>query len=514
MSASSEAKDATTPKFARFTFPSLSAFEGKPDGYRLMPFRFMRFDPSKYILVNECGEYVFLDAPTFRALAEHRLAASDPHYGFLKSRNFLADDTSSPLLDILATKYRTKKSFLAGFTKLHIFVTTLRCDHSCLYCQVSRQSENRLRFDMMPETARRSIDLMFRSPAPNITMEFQGGEPLLNFDLIRFMVQYTKERNEEAGKRIDFVMCTNLSRATREILEYCREQGITISTSLDGPEFLHNLNRKNRSNESYQVLLKNITFARSIVGVENVAALMTTTRESLKYPKEIIDEYVRNGFKSIFLRPLNPYGFAVKNSGLIGYTVEEFVDFYRRALAHIVELNRKGTDFIEAYAKLILTKILTPFPTNFVDLQSPNGAAIGVVVYNYDGDAYASDESRMLAEMGDHTFRLGNVHRDSYDELFKGQIAQTLCEASVNESLPGCSDCPYQTYCGGDPLRNHVEQGDIIGHRPTSNFCKKNMGITNELFRYILSSDRDVMRIFWAWIHNRSVNEDPSCPVR
>src|SRR5436305_290687 len=78
--------------------------------------------------------------------------------------------------------------------KLHIFVTTLRCEHSCHYCQVSRQSADRVKYDMSEETALRALDLMFRSPASHLTLEFQGGEPLLNFDLIRFIVPRAKER--------------------------------------------------------------------------------------------------------------------------------------------------------------------------------------------------------------------------------------------------------------------------------------------------------------------------------
>ena len=56
---------------------------------------------------------------------------------------------------------------------------------------------------------------------------------------------------------------------------------------------------------------------------------------------------------------------------------------------------------MEVYAQLLLQKMLTPFPTGYVDLQSPAGLGIGCVVYNYDGDVYASDEGRMLAEMKD-----------------------------------------------------------------------------------------------------------------
>ena len=65
----------------------------------------------------------------------------------------------------------------------------------------------------------------------------------------------------------------------------------------------------------------------------------------------------------------------------------------------------------------MLSKMLTPLESGFVDLRSPAGIGIGAIVYNYDGDVYASDEGRMLAEMGDRTFRLGNVYENTWEEL-------------------------------------------------------------------------------------------------
>ena len=501
-------------KPARFTFHPLEAYRRRPTSYSLLPFRFMRFGASRYVLVNEVGEFLFLDEGTFRSFATKALSAENPAYLDLKAKHFLSDATSSPLLDVLATKYRTKKSFLRGFTKLHLFVVTLRCDHSCHYCQVSRQSEDRAAFDMKPSTARKAVDMMLKTPAQAITMEFQGGEPLLNFPLIKFMVEHSEAGNREMGKQIDRVITTNLSKATPEILEYCRDHKIALSTSLDGPEWLHNTNRPRPGSDSYAKVIEGIALARSIIGPGSVDALMTTTRRSLKHVREIIDEYVAQGFRSIFLRSISPYGFAVKTRGKIGYFTDEFLEFYREGLSYILELNRRGVEMTEIYAKILLTKILTPFPTSFTDLQSPTAMGIGAVVYNYDGDVYASDESRMLAEMNDKTFRLGNVHDDTYDAVFRSPGLRSMVAASVNESLPGCSDCAYQLYCGADPVFHHATQGDMMGHRPTSEFCRKNMAIINELLRYIDSGDGDVMRIFWGWVYNRRLAEEASCPVK
>src|SRR5262249_33198844 len=157
----------------------------------------------------------------------------------------------------------------------------------------------------------------------------------------------------------------------------------------------------------------------------------------------------------------------------IGYSVDEFLAFYTAALDYILELNRQGEHLVETYAQILLTRILTPFTTGYVDLQSPAGAGIGVAVYNYDGDVYATDETRMLAEMGDQQFRLGHVHTDSYEQIFGGDLLRAITAASCIESIPGCADCAFQVFCGADPIFHYATQGDLIGHQPTSDFHRK-----------------------------------------
>src|SRR5205085_10330556 len=213
----------------------------------------------------------------------------------------------------------------------------------------------------------------------------------------------------------------------------------------------------------------------------------------------IVDEYARQGFSSIFIRALSPFGFARKSVSRIGYSIDDFLAFYARALERILEINRGGRTLIETYAQILLTRMLTPFDTGYVDLRSPAGVVIAVAVYNYDGDVYASDESRMLAEMGDRRFRLGNVHRDGYDEIFGCDVLRRMIADSVIESWPGCADCAFQPWCGADPVLNYATQGDLIGHRPTSEFHRKH----DFLFRHLLrlyENDGEARRIFSRWV--------------
>ena len=490
---------ANTNFFARNYF-----YNNNKNEISLMPFKFDRWT-DKVFISNDIGENIFLTNFEFELFVSKSLDRNTEVYKTLKSKGFLVDNNSSSNIDLLASRYRTKKSFIEGFSKLHIFVTSLRCNLSCPYCQVSRQNITAQQsvYDMSNDVLDKSIDLMLKNPSPQVTMEFQGGEPLTSFELIKRSILTTKEKNEKFNKEIDFVICTNLSFLEDSHLDFFKEHRVNISTSLDGPKFLHNKNRPNLKGEAtYDLVVENIRRCQDALGVQHVSALMTTTRESLKYPKEIIDEYINLDLSSMFIRELNPYGFALKSKKSLGYTTEEFVSFYKKALDHIIDINLGGGSFSEAYAATILSKIYTPWPVGFVDLQSPTGSGFSVTLYNYDGDVYASDESRMLAEIDDYTFRLGNVIEDTYEDIFLGDTMQMLASASCNESLPGCSDCAYQSYCGADPVRNHATQNDIVGNRGEGNgFCKKNMSIIKYLINLYNNADDDVNRILWSWIN-------------
>lgn len=489
---------------ARQFYPH-SQFAKVPAVFTLLPFRFMRLNGKEFI-VNEAGEFLFAPNGTVQQLVDGQLDSASVLYRDLKAKQILFDDASSPLLDLLGTKIRTKFDHLQGGTKLHIFVVTLRCEHSCHYCQVSRQTASRGEYDMSISTADRALALMFDSPSPHVTLELQGGEPLLAFDVIQHIVSGAKRQASARGKDLTIVVTTNLACITDEMLHYFREEGVKISTSLDGPDFLHNKNRPRPGGDSYERAIEGIERSRAVLGIENVAALMTATASSLDYPIEIVDEYVRRSFHTIFLRPLSPYGFAVKTKKHTGYEMARFLEFYKKALAHILEVNRGGYRLTEIYTQLLLSKILTPHGTGFVDLQSPAGAAWNVLVYNYDGDVYASDESRMLAEMHDWTFRLGNVHRDTRRSIFTSEPAMNLFAASCNQALAGCSDCAFQSYCGSDPIYHHATQGDMYGHRPTSGFCARNMEVIKHLISFIEANDQQTMRILWSWLTGRQLD--------
>ncbi len=473
----------------------------------LFPFTY-RILPQGFLVVNQAGEYLLLSHEEFDKLLSGNKAQMGSLYYRLKGKHLVADGDAELSIEMLATKLRTRKGYLTSFTSLHMIVVTLRCNFYCDYCHASSADQDKPGLDMNWETAKNVVDTIFKSPSPVIKIEFQGGESLLNWDVVKEIVLYAEVVNRFAKRDLEFVLCTNLTLVTPEILSFYKKHKVMISTSLDGPQPLHDLHRKCRDGSSgYETFSRNLELTRKHLGEQGCSALLTVTRDHLDKLPHVIDHYVEMGFNGIFLRALNPYGYAVKNASKLDYSTEEFVTAYKSALDHIINLNFAGTPFTEYYASLLLQRILTPFSTGFVDLQSPAGAGISGVIYDYNGDVYPVDEARMLARMGDKRFYMGNVLQNTYEDLFNGRLIQDLVYNSCVEVLPGCATCAYQIYCGSDPIRNYVESGDLIGSRPDSGFCQKNKGILDHIFELLLQNDTRINNLFWSWITMRNLKD-------
>ena len=297
--------------------------------YTLLPFRFERFHDNEVFMSNEVGEFLFISRDEFNDFVNYKLNPTSRTFLDLKAKHILTDTSVNFVIDMLATKYRTKKAFLNNFTALHMVVPTLRCNSNCRYCQVSRKDTSLSGFDMDKPTAKKIVDMIFMSPSPVIKIELQGGEPLLNFKMVKYIIEYAEWRNLFTKKNLEFVVCTNLSLITKDMLKYLKKHHAYISTSLDGPKDLHNKNRPLQiTDNSYDVVVEKIKLCQEYLGVDGVSALMTASRFSLGRFKEIVDEYIKQGLNSIFIRSLNLYGFAKRDKETVGYKIDEFIENY------------------------------------------------------------------------------------------------------------------------------------------------------------------------------------------
>lgn len=458
---------------------------------QLLPLRFERLTDQRYLVANLVGDMMVMPRADLDRLTALDIAPGDGLYERAFARHLVTRPGNQGQLQLLGLRLRSRMAFLREPTGLHIFVVTLRCEHSCPYCQVSRRSVDKGLFDMSHETAMQALDIALSSPPKSLKLEFQGGEPLLNFDLIKTMVLAAKELAPMRGKTVEFVIATNLALLTEDVLAFCKEHNVLLSTSLDGPAALHNRNRPRPGGNSHQLAVQGIRRAQEVLGKDRVGALMTTTEASLDCPEEIIDEYLRLDLDGIFLRPLSPYGFAVKTKWIEGYDASRWLAFYERGLRYILEINKAGRHFPELYTSLLAQRILTDRPIGYVDLRSPSGAGLGALIYNYDGKVFASDEGRMLAEMGDKTFELGTVNTGTYRSLVMSDSLVESISASLTQCAPMCSSCAFEAHCGADPVYHHATQHDPVGIKPFSAFCARQKGILTLLVNLLENSPED-----------------------
>lgn len=144
-----------------------------------------------------------------------------------------------------------------------VLQVTRSCNFMCRYClyastsNVERTHEN---INMDFQTAKGAIDFLFEHScdSTSINISFYGGEPLLNFDLIKEVVEYANSIFKT--KKLSYSMTINASLLTDTIIQFIVKHSFNIAISLDGPKDIQNAHRrfKTTGSETYQIVINNI----------------------------------------------------------------------------------------------------------------------------------------------------------------------------------------------------------------------------------------------------------------
>ena len=470
-----------------------------------MPF-YHRWLDDRFLITNDLGDWHFLPPADFQRFIEGAIDKDEPLYQALAAKNFVAAE-----VDVAqqAARWRDKKRYLFYGPTLHAFVLTHRCNYGCQYCHSSIVGMHRTDTDMSVEVAERAVDMAFCTTSPGLTIEFQGGEPLANWEVLQHVVEYARQKNTLAGKALSFSLVTNLSLMTEDKLDYLLERKVQLCTSLDGPPDVHNQHRVWKDGDSYEVAVKwmqRINERYVEMGLDpnlyRVEALPTVTRTMLPNPQGLVDTFVELGCRALFLRKLDPFGFAAKTARFLGYSMEDFIRFYVKCVDYIIELNKQGVQVMERNAAIMLSKMIADNEPNYLDLRTPGGAAIGQVGYAPDGTIFSSDEGRFVAAMGDNIFQIGSLD-NTYEEIMTSAATRALVIASTNDGQPDCVQCTYKPYCGQQPEYNYKTQGTINGRMRDSTWCRKHKYIFDYLARRLKDADAEEMEMFMRWTTNR-----------
>ena len=466
----------------------------------LLPFNFRQIPLlNKWLLSGPSGAFAILDSRAqLEGMANGNLDTfSSNQVNELIAKSLLSESSDREVrARLIASQMATRLAKAVSKPSLFMVIPSLRCDHDCGYCQVSRVPKDRAGYDLDADHIDGILRVIAAVGLDRIKIEFQGGEPLLAFAFI----QQFYERAQQAIAHIDvtYVICTAGGPLSGSIIDWAKNKKVDFSISLDGPEGVHIRNRPSKYFNTHKVTIGAIEQIRRTLGVHRVNSLTTISRHSLAYPLEIVDSYFELDFPGIFLRPLSPFGFAAATQHRIGYNVSEYMAFYEVALRRIIELN-KDRLFIEDTALIHLRCIFQPHSANYIDLQSPTGYIFGALVFNYDGNIFGSDEARMLWQSTQASELVLGTVNDDVKYLVIGEAAKRLLTSSFNWATPGCDDCAYQPYCGSDPLHHLATQGDSIGHKASSFFCQYQTAMFDLLFT-LWETDTNARKVFQEWL--------------
>ncbi len=473
-------------------------FEKKAEReYLINQYRDHKFDDEHVLVTTDNGAWVVLNREQYRLFRTNRIEEDLNLYSILKENGIIVTKDN---IDEVVEDYRKRYWFLFEGPSLHIMVPTFRCNMRCVYCHSFSKPLNAKGWDMDKETAKKIVDFMFKTTAKNFTIEFQGGDCSFNFDIVKFVIDYARDLAGKQNRDVRFSVVTNLTNVDDDFIKFLKDHiPIGLCTSFDGPKEVHDKNRKYLGGKgSYDDVVYWIKRLSEEMKGEDFKfhALTTVTRHSLDYPLEIVDEFRKLGFHSVWPRFMNNLGFAEKTWKKIGYSAEEYLKFWKKILDYSLKINGKGEEFMDIWAFLVSYVILGKRSTSMVDFRSPCGAGIGQLLYNHKGDIFTCDEAKVL-----DIFKLGNVKTSKYEEIFKSPTTTTMIDIS-SKFCSICDACPWFAYCALCPVNTYTFQGSVVPRLPEDMRCKIFGGMMKTIFKKIIFSEKD-RKIFENWIKMR-----------
>ncbi|MDX2485283.1 MAG: His-Xaa-Ser system radical SAM maturase HxsB [Pseudodonghicola sp.] len=454
---------------------------------QIWPLRFRDLDDRRTVLADDSGAYFLADLDFVDRYSGDRLTASDEK--FLREQGHAFERDGDLAHTGFLTRWSQRQHVSLGSAYV-ILIPTLRCDLKCSYCQVSRAPTAAKGFDWDDETLQNVLGFLNGLPVEQIQIEFQGGEPFLRLDLLEAVAAFARRR----FRKVRFVVCTNLQTLNEDIRAFIRSDDVLISTSLDGP---HQVHTRNRTADPLltENFLQNLGEVIDLVGPERVSALPTIDMEQPPDPEALISSYEAFGLSSLYLRPINYQGFARK-SHPAARTSSAWNDYYRSFVDVLIARNaRTGRVIEEFYLAHCLRRILAPGADSHTDLRNPNIPTGANAVINFDGQIYPSDEARMLARIRQVDLAIGNVK----DGLDHDKLA-LLAPAHINTLDPDCIHCPYQPFCGTDPIDDLSRHGRIDVPRQESWFCQRHLAVFDLAIDLIYSTNPAVEFTLSRWL--------------
>lgn len=318
---------------------------------------------------------------------------------------------------------------------------TEKCNLNCSYCYIEAGCK---KTGMMDEkTAYKIVDEfieMHKGDRLPLNYSFHGGEPLLNFDLMKKVAEYVKPYRNKLSLSIQ----TNGTLITDEIAEFFKENKLEVGISIDGPQFIHDASRYYLGGKgSFEQVMRGI----KILQKHNVSFGTISVLNGLnaKHMNETIDFFLENKIYAISFSPIQKNGRG-KNDSNYYVDGDTLFEAYKIILDRIVAHNRVH-DKNEWIAERVLSNLIQSIFFNkktFMCMDSPCGAARKILGIDVHGDFYACDNFT-----GDKDFLIGSLNKGHIkDQLLESPIRKKAT-SRCKENIKRCKNCTWRGLCPG-----------------------------------------------------------------
>ncbi|WP_042682156.1 thioether cross-link-forming SCIFF peptide maturase [Anaerosalibacter massiliensis] len=308
------------------------------------------------------------------------------------------------------------------------------CNLRCKYCFASQGDFKGERLMMPLEVGKKALEFIVNSSGNrrNLEVDFFGGEPLMNFELVKELVSYGRKLEKIYNKRFRFTITTNGVLLDEDNMEFINENMDNVVLSLDGRKEVNDNMRKTINGQgSYDTIVPKIINMVRKRGDKDYFVRGTFTGNNLDFTQDIL-EFYNLGFKKVSIEPVvtDPKEeYAIKEEDL-----DKILKEYEKFSKEYIKIKKVDKDFTFFHFMINLNQ-----GPCVIKRATGCGAGSEYMAVTPEGDLYPCHQF-----VGNEDFKLGDV----YEGVKNSDIRQKFKQANVF-SKEECKNCWARFYCSG-----------------------------------------------------------------
>ena len=313
------------------------------------------------------------------------------------------------------------------------------CNLACQYCFAEEGEYHGRRALMSFEVGKKALDFLIANSGNrrNLEVDFFGGEPLMNWEVVKQLVEYGRSKEKEYNKNFRFTMTTNGVLLNDEIMDYCNREMSNVVLSLDGRKEVNDKMRPFRGGKgSFDLIVPKFQKFAEMRGDRDYYVRGTFTRHNLDFSKDVT-EFADLGFRSMSIEPVvakPEEEYAIREEDL-----PQIMEEYDHLAEEYIKRKKEGRGFNFFHFNIDLNQ-----GPCVAKRLSGCGSGTEYLAVTPWGDLYPCHQF-----VGQEEFLLGNVDTGVTNERIRDEFK--LCNVYAKDK---CRDCFARFYCSGGCAAN------------------------------------------------------------